>query len=88
MIPSAASSAGTIQHSSLAQCADRLLSGGAVDGDALTIGRVKGAEYVFESISQTNQVIVYKHRSEKPYTTLATASANVEGLALKPAGIP
>jgi DNA-binding beta-propeller fold protein YncE len=66
----------------------RLLSGGAVDGDALTIGRVKGAEYVFESISQTNQVIVYKHRSEKPYTTLATASANVEGLALKPAGIP
>jgi len=66
----------------------RYLNGGQVTGDYLTFGTLKNTEYLFETISGTNQVLVYKHNSRNPYTTLTTASSNTEGLAFKPAGVP
>jgi DNA-binding beta-propeller fold protein YncE len=66
----------------------RFLDGGNVASDFMTLGRIKGREYLFESVYNTNQVLVYEHDSKNLIETIATASEDAEGIAFKPAGVP
>jgi len=66
----------------------RFLNGGNVESDYLAFGTIGESEYLFVSIYNTNQVLVYKHNSDNVFATMNTASSDAEGIAFKPASVP
>jgi hypothetical protein len=56
-------------------------------GYFLTMGRIGTTEFLFDPAYFSNQIYVYKHDGNLPYTVL-TVGQNADAVAFKPAGIP